>query len=66
MSNTNGIDIESAMNQPKKYQVDGEAVESHSLDEMIKADQYLAKKKASKKRFKGIKLFTISTQGASD
>lgn len=65
-NNNNEIDIASAMNQPKKYQIDGESVEGHTIDELIKADQYLAKKKAAKTKLRGLKCFTISTQGPGE
>jgi len=49
---------------PKSAQVDGQRVEQHSLDDVIKADKYLALKKASKSRTGGLKFTKMSHSGA--
>lgn len=64
--NNNGINIEKLASQPKKYQIDNEIVESQDIADLIKADEYLSKKKASKKKLRGLKCFTISTQGTGE
>jgi len=51
---------------PKSAQVDGQRVEQHSLDDVIKADRYLALKKASKSRTGGLKFTKLSHSGAQD
>ena len=40
-------DIETAAAEPLKASVDGQSVESRSIDDIIKADQYLAGKTAT-------------------
>ena len=49
--------------QPKSYENDGEKITNHSLPELIEADRYLAKKKASRNPWGAIKGARISTQG---
>ena len=49
---------------PKVAQVDGQRVEQHSLSDVIKADSYLASKKAAKSRNNGLKLTKMSHSGA--
>ena len=51
---------------PKSAQIDGQQVEQHSLDDLIKADKYLALKKASKSRTGGLKFTKLSHSGAQD
>ena len=51
---------------PKSAQVDGQRVEQHSLDDVIKADRYLALKKAAKSRTGGLKFTKLSHSGAQD
>lgn len=49
---------------PKSAEVDGQRVEQHSLDDVIKTDKYLASKKAAKSRMSGLKLTKMSHSGA--
>lgn len=49
---------------PKVAQVDGQRVEQHSLPDVIKADSYLASKKAAKSRNNGLKFTKMSHSGA--
>ncbi|NLE54583.1 MAG: hypothetical protein GX617_06580 [Lentisphaerae bacterium] len=49
---------------PKSAEVDGQRVEQHSLDDVIKTDKYLASKKAAKSRTGGLKLTKMSHSGA--
>lgn len=49
---------------PKAAEVDGQKVEQHSLSDMIKADGYLASKRAMKSRASGLKLTKMSHSGA--
>ena len=49
---------------PKAAEVDGQRVEQHSLDDVIKTDKYLASKKAAKSRMSGLKLTKMSHSGA--
>jgi hypothetical protein len=49
---------------PKSAEVDGQRVEQHSLTEQIKADEYLASKKALKSRASGLKITKLSHSGA--
>ena len=51
---------------PKSAQVDGQRVEQHSLDDVIKADRYLALKKAAKSRTNGLMFTKLSHSGAQD
>ena len=49
---------------PKSAEVDGQKVEQHGLSDLIKADQYLASKKAVKSRTSGLKFAKMSHSGA--
>ena len=49
---------------PKSAEVDGQKVEQHSLSEQIKADGYLAAKKAVKSRTSGLKFSKMKHSGA--
>lgn len=49
---------------PKSVQIDGQRVEQHSIDDVIKADRYLAAKKAAKSRTGGLKVSKLSHSGA--
>lgn len=47
--------IETAAGQPKKHTVDGESTEARGIDELIKADRYLAAKQANAKKKGGLR-----------
>ena len=49
---------------PRAAQVDGQRVEQHPLSDVIKADSYLASKKAAKSRTSGLKFTKMSHSGA--
>lgn len=49
---------------PKSVQIDGQRVEQHPLGDVIKADSYLASKKAAKSRTCGLKFSKMSHSGA--
>ena len=49
---------------PKSAEIDGQKVEQHGLSDLIKADQYLALKKAVKSRTSGLKFAKMSHSGA--
>ncbi|MDD3546447.1 MAG: hypothetical protein PHG96_13970 [Kiritimatiellae bacterium] len=49
---------------PRSAEVDGQRVEQHSLSDMIKADGYLASKKAMKSRSSGLKFTKMKHSGA--
>ena len=49
---------------PKSAEVDGQKVEQHSVSDIIKADSYLASKKASRSRNNGLKFTKMSHSGA--
>jgi len=60
--------IEDAIDQnargPKRVQVANQSVEQQSVDDQIKADQYLAAKKAAKKSHLGLRFTKIIPPGA--
>lgn len=49
---------------PKSAQVDGQRVEQRGLDELVRADRYLAGKKAARSRASGLKFTKMSHSGA--
>lgn len=49
---------------PKSAEIDEQKVEQHGLSDLIKADQYLASKKAVKSRTSGLKFAKMSHSGA--
>ena len=49
--------------QPKSYENDGEKITNHSLQDLAKADEYLAKKRAARNPFAALHGARISTQG---
>lgn len=49
---------------PKSAEVDGQSVEQHPLSDVIKADMYLASKKAAKSRSSGLRFTKMSHSGA--
>lgn len=46
-----------------KYTVDGETIESHDIEQQLKAIEYLQQIKASKSKNKGLRFFKLSTPG---
>lgn len=50
--------------EPKEVEADGIVSKNHDLDQLIKADRYLASKKAAKKGF-GIKRTKMVPPGAA-
>lgn len=56
--------IDAALNQPKMVKIDGNEVESRSIDELIKADDHLCRKAAQQKRGLGIVRMRIRAPGA--
>jgi hypothetical protein len=65
--NTENRTLEDAIRRnasgPKSAQVDGQRVEQHPLGDVIRADEYLASKKAAKSRFSGLKFTRMSHSG---
>lgn len=57
--------IETAATGPSMVTVDGETVKARSIDEMIKADRYLAAKTAAANRKTGIRFAKIVAGGAA-
>lgn len=49
--------------QPEEYEIDGEKTRSRPIPDMIKLDEYLSKKRASRNPWAGMKIARISTQG---
>jgi len=49
--------------QPEEYELDGEKVKNRPLPDMIEADEYIARKRASRNPFAAMKIARISTQG---
>lgn len=49
--------------QPEEYEIDGEKVRNRPIPDMIAADEYLTKKRASRNPFAAMKIARISTQG---
>jgi hypothetical protein len=58
-------DIEQAATGPKSHMVDGEMAVARSIDELIKADRYLAAKAAAAKGRGGIKFSKLVPGGAA-
>lgn len=60
--------VEEAIEQnalgPKRVQVGNQSVEQQSIDDQIKADQYLAAKQAAKKSHLGLRFTKIIPPGA--
>ena len=65
--NTSNRTLEEAIRKnasgPKAAQIDGQRVEQHPLGDVIKADEYLASKKAAKSRYNGLKFTRMSHSG---
>jgi hypothetical protein len=55
--------IEDAAASPKKVTGDAGSVEAHSLDELVKADQYLASKAAAQSSGRGLLLSQFKPPG---
>ena len=49
---------------PKSAEVDGQKVEQHSIADQIAADEYLAKKRAMRRRGCGLKITKLEHSGA--
>ncbi|MDD4098148.1 MAG: hypothetical protein PHC30_05215 [Lentisphaeria bacterium] len=49
--------------QAEEYELDGERVKNRPLPDMIAADEYLGRKRASRNPFAAMKIARISTQG---
>jgi hypothetical protein len=49
---------------PKSAEVDGQKVEQHSIADQIAADEYLAKKRAMRRRGCGLKFTKLEHSGA--
>ena len=66
--NTKADTLEEAIRRsaagPKAVMVDGQRVEQHSLSDIMRADSYLASKKALKSRNCGLKFTRMSHSGA--
>jgi len=58
-------EIETAAGTPKKHAVDGESTEARSIDELIKADRYLAAKNATAKKKGGLRFGKLIPPSAS-
>lgn len=58
-------EIEQAAKDPKSVTVDGETVQSRDIDELIKADRYLAGKTAAAKAKAGIRFTKLVPGGAA-
>jgi hypothetical protein len=56
--------LESAAVNPKKVDIDGQVIESHSLSELIELDKYLSAKKAVKSRRGGLRISKMCHGGA--
>ena len=56
--------IDKAARSPKRVQVGNQSVEQQSVDEQIKADQYLAAKQAATKKSMGLRFAKILPPGA--
>jgi hypothetical protein len=56
--------IDKAARSPKRVQVGNQSVEQQSVDEQIKADQYLAAKQAATKKCLGLRFAKILPPGA--
>jgi len=66
--NETQTDLEKAILQnasgPKSAEVDGQKVEQHSLSDQIAADEYLAKKRAMRRKGCGLKFTKLEHSGA--
>jgi hypothetical protein len=57
-------EIEDQMQKPAQGSVDGQQVTLRSIDELIAADEYLARKRASAQSHQGLSFTTIKQPGA--
>lgn len=57
--------IETAASGPKSHTVDGETAVARNIDELIKADKYLASKAAGAKAHGGLRFAKIVPGGAA-
>jgi hypothetical protein len=64
---TDASDLEKKMLEealkPEEYEHAGERVRSRPIPDMIKLDEHLSKKRASRNPWAGMKIARISTQG---
>lgn len=59
--------LEQAITTPASYEVDGEKITSRSVDDIIKADQYMRKRKLScRNAMKAIGVNKMSTPGSGE
>lgn len=62
-----GEALEQAITTPESYEVDGEKITSRSVDDIIKADQYVRRrKKSTRNAFKSLGVNRISTAGTNE
>lgn len=57
-------DLEKKAVTPKKIDIDGQIVESHSLSDIADFDRYIESKKALKQKSSGIKFAKFEASGA--
>lgn len=57
--------LQQAMMQPKRVEVDGKTVEQHNLSDMIAMDKYVESKKALKRRGLGIRFTKMESGGGA-
>jgi hypothetical protein len=58
--------IETAAGRPQSATIDGTSASTHSIADLIKADQYLAMKIAARKRLRGMAVTRLVTPGTVD
>jgi hypothetical protein len=58
-------EIRSAASSPARMSGDSGSVDQRSIDDLIKADRYLAQQKAAKRPLRGVKLLRVENGGAS-
>ena len=63
MSETPEQKIESAASLPAKYELDGEKIEARPISDLIKADEYVNKKRRARNPFSALKGVQFSTEG---
>jgi hypothetical protein len=56
--------IEEAAKSPKRVQIGNQSAEMPSIDEQIKADQYLAAKRAAQRKTLGLRFVKLVPPGA--
>lgn len=63
MSDTTDQLIESAAALPAKYELDGEKIEARPIADVIKASEYVNKKRRARNPFSALKGVQFSTEG---